>query len=74
ERVTRTFALRAPEPLREGRTVEALRPGSRTRLQIRYPASRNAELDALLAGAELDVDAAWVRWEDLAERATLEVG
>ena len=71
-RVGTTFGFRLPEPLREGRTVEGRVAGSPIRVQIRFPSSRNAELDALPQGTELAVHAIWSGWEDIADRVTLD--
>ncbi|MCC6465259.1 MAG: hypothetical protein IT463_07975 [Planctomycetes bacterium] len=72
ERIDRTFGFDLPDALRDGRTLEGEVPGKGIKLHVRYPASRNAELDRLSPGTELDVQAVMANWDDLFKRATMD--
>lgn len=57
---------------RDGRTITGTVADSEVAVRVRFPASRNAELDALAPGATLALAARSVTWESFADVLLLE--
>ncbi len=72
DRIDRSFGFDLPEKLRDGRTIEATLPGKDMKLIVRYPASRNAEMDKHRSGEKLSIEASLHGWDDLFKKATLD--
>lgn len=72
DRIDRSFGFDLPEKLRDGRTIEASLPGKDMKLVVRYPASRNAEMDKHRSGEKLSIEASLHGWDDLFKKATLD--
>ncbi len=72
ERVGRTSALLLSEPYRGGRTLFATSAQAHLQLAVRFPASRDGELDDIRPGERLKVRARIVGWDALTRRLNLE--
>lgn len=70
ERVDSTFGFDIPDSLRDGKTVEGELPGG-TKVTVRFPKSRNAELEKLHSGNEVSAIASVAGWDDLFKKLTL---
>lgn len=64
-----------PEALKRGRTVQGHPPGHPLKkLVVRFPPSRNPEIEALRFGHRASVNARPVHWDDFTRRLTLDAG
>jgi biotin carboxyl carrier protein len=71
EDVRWTSGLFLPEPLRQGRTATGTVVGTGHALAVRFPATRNAELDAARGGT-VTVVGRLAEWDDLYRRALVD--
>lgn len=72
DRIDRSFGFDLPENMRDGRTIEASVPGKDMKLVVRYPASRNGEMDKHRSGEKLSIEGSLHGWDDLFKKATLD--
>ncbi|MCC7510070.1 MAG: hypothetical protein IT464_11975 [Planctomycetes bacterium] len=70
DRVDSTFGFDIPDSLRDGKTVEGELPGG-TKVTVRFPKSRNAELEKMQSGNQVSAIASIAGWDDLFKKLTL---
>jgi hypothetical protein len=72
ERIDRTFGFDLPANLRDGRTIEGTFKSEDWKVAVRFPATRNAELDKLKTGQTLKAAGKVSAWDDLFRRVTID--